>query len=328
MRASGPSWNSEGRRFPVAKVSCRKAFSSELLAQARQNPQIWAMATDSRGSVTIGDFFKELPNQSLELGIAEQNAVAVAAGAALMGKNVFVAGPSCFLTARAYEQIKVDVAYNHTNVKIVGVSAGVSYGPLGCTHTSLHDIAGMRALPGLSVFVPADAVQTRFLTRWLTGYEGPAFLRMGRGDVESVYGEEETFQVGKAKLARQGSDVTLAACGECVWQALQAAELLAQRGVSARVLDFFSIKPFDEEAVIRAAEETGAILTVEEHSVCGGLGEQVARTVVENRPVPVKILGFPDSECRVGASADLFRAYGLTGEAIADQALRLLGKGR
>lgn len=245
-----------------------------------------------------------------------------------MGKNVFVAGPSCFLTARAYEQIKVDVAYNHTNVKIVGVSAGVSYGPLGCTHTSLHDIAGMRALPGLSVFVPADAVQTRFLTRWLTGYEGPAFLRMGRGDVESVYGEEETFQVGKAKLARQGSDVTLAACGECVWQALQAAELLAQRGVSARVLDFFSIKPFDEEAVICAAEETGAILTVEEHSVCGGLGEQVARTVVENRPVPVKILGFPDSECRVGASADLFRAYGLTGEAIADQALRLLGKGR
>ena len=165
-----------------------------------------------------------------------------------------------------------DVAYNHTNVKIVGVSAGVSYGPLGCTHTSLHDIAGMRALPGLSVFVPADAVQTRFLTRWLTGYEGPAFLRMGRGDVESVYGEEETFQVGKAKLARQGSDVTLAACGECVWQALQAAELLAQRGVSARVLDFFSIKPFDEEAVIRAAEETGAILTVEEHSVCGGPG--------------------------------------------------------
>lgn len=310
----------------MAKGSCRKGFSQELLAQAGKNKNICTIATDSRGSVTTGEFFRQLPGQSFELGIAEQNAVAVAAGMAAMGKNVFVAGPACFLAARAYEQVKVDVAYNHTNVKVVGVSAGVSYGPLGCTHTSLHDLAGMRALPGLAVLVPADEAQTRALTRWLAGMEGPAYMRMGRGDVENVYTGGERFTPGQAVCLHEGDDVTLAACGECVWRALEAAKLLEGRGVRARVLDLFSLRPFDSEAVLRAARQTGAIVTVEEHSVCGGLGEQVARLTAEHLPVPVRVMGFPDENCRVGASDDLFRAYGLTPEGIAAAAAALAGR--
>lgn len=310
----------------MAKVSCRKAFTSELLRLAENDPSIYTVATDSRGSVTSTAFFERLPGQSVELGIAEQNAAAVAAGLALMGKNVFVTGPACFLAARAYEQVKVDVAYNHTNVKIVGVSAGVSYGPLGCTHTSLHDLAGMRSLPGLPVFVPADAVQTRFLTRYLAGRQGPAYMRMGRGDVEAVYGENETFEPGRAKTVCEGSDITLIACGEMVWQARQAAQMLQKKGILARVLDMFTLKPLDEDAVIRAAQETRAIITIEEHSVFGGLGEAVARTAAEAAPVRIRTLGFPDEEYRVGSSQELFKAYGLMAEDIAAQAAALLGR--
>ena len=310
----------------MAEVSCRKAFTDELMRLARRDPSLYTVATDSRGSVTSTDFFEQLPAQSVEAGIAEQNAVAMAAGLALMGKNVFVAGPACFLAARAYEQIKVDVAYNHTNVKIIGVSAGVSYGPLGCTHTSLHDYAGMKALPGLEVFAPSDAVQTRFLTRHLASHRGPAYMRMGRGSVEEVYPDGEPFEIGKAKVVCEGRDITLIACGETVWQARQAERLLGERGISARVLDMFTLKPLDEEAVCRAARETGAILTIEEHSVCGGLGESVARAAARYEPVPIEVLGFPDEECRIGTSQELFQAYGLTAAGIASRAVTLLGR--
>ncbi len=308
----------------MAKVSCRKAFTQELLELAKADSSIYTMATDSRGSVTSTGFFEKLPGQSAEAGIAEQNAVAMAAGLGLMGKNVFVAGPACFLAARAYEQIKVDIAYNRTNVKIIGVSAGASYGPLGCTHTSLHDYAGMRCLPGMQIFAPSDAVQTRFLTRYLAGHEGPAYMRMGRGDVEAVYEEGETFEVGHAKQMCSGKDVTLVACGEMVWHAVQAAALLQKKGVSARVLDMFTLAPFDEGAVRKAAAETKAIVTVEEHSIFGGLGEMTAHIVAESVPVRMKLMGFPDEACRVGKQEDLLCAYGLTAAHIAGQAEALM----
>ena len=301
----------------MAKVSCRKAICARILELARQDPRIWAVCTDSRGSVTIGAMAEELPEQFVELGIAEQNAVAVAAGLALTGKTVFACGPACFLAARAYEQVKVDVAYNCTDVKILGVSAGVSYGPLGCTHTSLHDVASMRSLPNLEVIAPSDAVQARAVADYLVSHHGPAYVRMGRGDVEAVYGENESFEMGKVKTVREGTDVTLIACGEMVWHAKEAAFLLEREGISARVLDFFFLKPADEDAVRRAARETGAIVTVEEHSVNGGLGELVTHTVCAGCPVPVRVLGFPDEETLVGKSGDLFRHYGLTAEHIA-----------
>ncbi len=310
----------------MAKVSCRKAFCQRLLERARKDKDIYAVCTDSRGSVTIGAMAQELPGQFVEAGIAEQNAVAVGAGLALTGKRVFVCGPACFLAARAYEQVKIDVAYNCTNVKVIGVSAGVSYGPLGCTHTSLHDFASMRSLPNIQVLAPADAVQAQAIADYLMENDGPAYVRMGRGDVEAVYPEGELFEVGKAKLVRDGSDVTLIACGEMVYYAVQAAQLLAEEGIHARVLDLFCLKPADEEAVRRAACETGAIVTVEEHSVNGGLGELVARITSESHPVPLMALGFPDEEYLVGKSQDLFRHYGLTPENIADCARQVMAR--
>lgn len=306
------------------KASCRKAFSSELLAMAQQDDQIYMITTDSRGSATTGAFFEALPEQAVELGIAEQNAISIAAGLSMTGKNVFVCGPACFLAARSFEQIKVDVAYNASNVKIIGVSAGVSYGPLGATHTSLHDIACMRSLPGIQIFVPSDAVQTRWMTRMLARQTGPAYMRMGRGDVENIYPEGTKFEFGKAKKLREGNDVTIVACGELVAPACRAADILSEKGIRVGLLDMFMIRPFDEESVLDAAKRTGAILTVEEHSIKGGLGEQVAHLLAERWPIKMRILGFPDAPYRIGSSQELFSAYGLDAEGIASAAYELI----
>ena len=258
------------------------------------------------------------------MGIAEQNAVSVAAGVAMTGRRTFVCGPACFLSARAFEQVKTDVAYNAANVKIIGVSAGVSYGPLGTTHTSLHDFAGMRSLPGIEIFAPSDAVQTKWLTARLASMDGPAYMRMGRGDVEAVYEAEETFEIGKAKTLRTGGDVTLIACGEMVYQALCAASLLHEKGVEATVLDMFSLRPFDSDAVISAAKATGAVVTIEEHSVYGGLGEQTAHVLTESCPVKMRLLGFPDAPYRIGTSQELFAVYGLDAKGVAASAYDLV----
>ena len=308
----------------MSKVSCRKAFTGTLEALANDDKSIFMICTDSRGSVTATDFAQKFPGQFVEAGIAEQNAVGIAAGLAAVGKTAFVAGPACFLSARSYEQIKVDVAYNKTNVKIVGVSAGVSYGPLGGTHTTLHDFAGIRSLPNIELFVPSDAVQTAFITEYLAKHKGPAYMRTGRGDVEPIYNAGEKFDIHRAKIVREGNDLTVIACGEMVYPAVQAAELLADEGLSVRVLDMFCLKPADTEAVCKAARETGAILTVEEHSVFGGLGELVCGIVAGHRPVPVKILGFPDEEYKVGSGAELFQYYGLTPDGIAASARKLV----
>lgn len=309
----------------MGKATCREAFTDELLRLARQDSTLWMVATDSRGSVTSGHFFETLPKQAVEMGIAEQNGISVAAGLALTGKNVFVCGPACFLSGRAFEQIKIDVAYNETNVKIVGVSAGVSYGPLGTTHTCLHDFAGMRSLPQIEIFAPADDMQTRFVTNYLAAKRGPAYIRMGRGAVENIYQSSDTFDIGKAKCLRKGSDIAIIACGEMVYPTLCAAEMLLHEGVSATVLDVFSLRPFDETAVVAAAQRTGAVLTVEEHSIFGGLGEQVSHVLAESCPTRMRILGFPDEQYRVGKPDDLFAAYGLNAIGIANAARRLIG---
>ena len=308
----------------MAKVSCRKAFTGKLLELARENEKIYAVATDSRGSVTIGKFAEEFPTRFIECGIAEQNAVGVASGLAKDGNNVFVTGPACFLAARAFEQVKVDVAYNKTNVKIVGVSSGVSYGPLGGTHTSLHDYASMRALANMLVLAPSDNIQTEYLTEYLASTHQPTYMRMGRGDVESVYEAGESFEIGKAKQVYDGTDITIIACGEMVIVAKKAAEKLKEQGISARVLDMFTIKPLDAESVVKAAKETKGIITLEEHSIYGGLGEAVTHVVSELAPTKVKILGFPDEEIKIGNSKELFEHYGLTPENVASVAEKML----
>lgn len=306
----------------MAKGSCRKSFTLALLECGKADSDIFLIATDSRGSVTADSFFNELSDQAIECGIAEQNAVGIASGLAKTGKNVFVTGPACFLAARAYEQIKVDVAYNKTNVKIVGVSAGVSYGPLGCTHTTMHDYASMRALPNITILAPSDDVQTKYITNILAKVSGPYYMRMGRGDVERVYDPGESFEIGKAKTVCDGDDITIIACGEMVYHAKKAAEKLLETGISARVLDMFTIRPIDTNAVIKACSETKAIITVEEHSTNGGLGEAVAHVAAENNPVPIKMMGLPE-EVVIGKNHELFEYYGLTAEGIAKTAINL-----
>ncbi|MDE5751456.1 MAG: transketolase family protein, partial [Duncaniella sp.] len=274
--------------------ACRKSFTDELLAKAREDKDIVVVTTDARGSVTLTDFAAELPAQFVECGIAEQNAVGIASGLAHSGKKVFACGPACFYVARSLEQVKVDMAYSENPVKILGVSGGVAYGALGATHHSLHDIAVLRTFPGMNIVLPCDARQTRKLVDILIDYPHPTYVRVGRAGVPEVYDNDDfDFAPGKAVKLLEGSDLTIIAAGETVWHALQAGRRLAEEGISARVLDMSWIKPCDEQAILDAARETGRIITVEEHSKFGGLGAMVAEVIAEN-PVPVKILGIPD----------------------------------
>ncbi len=303
---------------------CRKAITETLLELAIEDPLLYALASDSRGSVTLDDFAKQLPGQFVECGIAEQDAVGMAAGLACAGLKPFVCGPASFYATRAAEQVKVDVAYSHLNVKIIGVSGGVSYGALGGTHHSVQDIALMRAVPNLQVFLPADANQSIALTKVLAASTEPAYVRVGRGAVPDVYGPDATFEIGKASKLRDGKDVAIIACGEMVYHAVEAAKLLAAEGVEALVYDMASIKPLDEAAILEAAA-TGAIVTVEEHSVKGGLGGAVAEVVCQQRPVKMRILGLPDEPLFNGESKYVFEHYGLTASGIAKAAKELIG---
>jgi transketolase len=303
---------------------CRKAITETLLALAKEDKRIFALASDSRGSVTLDDFARELPGQFVECGIAEQDAVGMAAGLASAGLKPFVCGPASFYATRAAEQVKVDVAYSHMDVKIIGVSGGVSYGALGGTHHAVQDVALMRAIPNLQVFLPADANQSAALTRALAASSEPAYVRVGRGAVPDVYGPDATFEIGKANKLRSGKDVALIACGEMVYYAFEAAKLLAASGVEASVYDMFTIKPLDEAAILEAAE-TGAIVTVEEHSVKGGLGGSVAEVVCQKHPVKMRILGLPDEPLYNGENKDVFDHYNLTAEGIWKAAKELIG---
>jgi len=296
--------------------ACRKAFTETLLEIAKTDEKIWALATDSRGSVTLTDFAKELPGQFVECGIAEQDAVGIAAGLTLEGKTAFVCGPASFYATRSAEQVKVDVAYSHRDVKVIGVSGGVSYGALGGTHHAVQDIAFMRAVPGLQVLIPADAAQSAAMTKAIAYSGEPAYVRMGRGDVEDVYTEDCPFEIGKANVLKTGSKAVIIACGEMVYPSLKAAELLSEKGVDVSVIDMHTIKPLDEAAVIEAAK-TGLIVTVEEHSVKGGLGSAVAEVVCQQCPVKMRILGLPDETLYSGTNREVFAHYGLTAEGIA-----------
>lgn len=307
----------------------RQVVCETLMELAREDERIMVLASDSRGSAAMAPFAKAFPRQFVEVGIAEQNIVGIAAGLAHSGKKPFVTSPACFLSMRSIEQIKVDVAYSATNVKLVGISGGVSYGALGMSHHSLQDIAVARAIPGLAVMLPADRHETRRMTEALAGYEGGVYMRIGRNPVEDCYESPDyPFAIGKAVTMREGTDVTIIAAGETVRVALDAEAVLRRSGVRCRVLNMHTIKPLDEEAIVRAARETGAIVTVEEHSVYGGLGAAVAEVAVQNEPVPMRIVGIPDEPAVAGKAAEVFRHYGITADNIARIALELLrGRG-
>lgn len=305
----------------------RKVICDTLLELAREDRDIMVLASDSRGSAAMAPFAAAYPEQFVEVGIAEQNIVGIAAGLAHSGKKPFVTSPACFLSMRSIEQIKVDVAYSATNVKLVGISGGVSYGALGMSHHSVQDIAVARAIPGLDVMLPADRHETKRMIEALVQREGGVYLRIGRNPVEDVYESDDyEFEIGKAVTMRRGNDITIIAAGETVRVALDAEALLREAGVSCRVLNMHTIKPLDEAAVIAAAKETGRIITVEEHSIFGGLGAAVAEVVVQHAPVPMKLLGIPDEPAIAGTTAEVFRHYGITAAHIRQVALDLLNK--
>ncbi len=300
------------------KIPNRKAICDVLLKEAETDKDIVVLCSDSRGSASLAPFADAYPEQFVEMGIAEQDLVSVSAGLAHCGKKAFAASPACFLSARSYEQCKIDVAYSNTNVKLIGISGGISYGALGMSHHSAQDIAAMAAIPNMRVYLPSDRFQTTKLVHALLKDEKPAYIRVGRNPVEDIYSEENCpFEMDKATVLKEGADAAIIACGEMVRPAMEAAELLEKEGIHAAVLDMYCVKPLDSEAVIKAAEQAKVVVTVEEHAPFGGLGSMVAQVVSANCPRKVVNIALPDAPVITGTSKEVFDYYGMNAEGIA-----------
>lgn len=304
----------------------RKVICDVLMEHAKEDKDIMVLCSDSRGSASLTPFFENYPEQSVEIGIAEQDLVGVAAGLAKAGMKPYAASPASFITTRSYEQCKVDCAYSDTNVKLIGISGGVSYGALGMSHHSAQDIAAMSAIPNMRVYLPSDRHQTRHLMEALLKDEKCAYIRTGRNPVEDVYTEENCpFEMGHATVLSEGSDAAIIACGEMVRPAVDAAKILEEKGVHVTVLDMYCVKPLDKAAVIKAAQNAKAVITVEEHSPFGGLGSMVAQVVGENCPKKVVNIALPDAPVVTGTSSEVFEYYGMTGEGIAKKVMEAIG---
>lgn len=309
------------------KIANRKVICDVLMEHAKTDKDVVVLCSDSRGSASLTPFFNEYPGQSVEVGIAEQDLVGIAAGLAACGKKPFAASPASFLSTRSYEQCKIDCAYSDTNVKLIGISGGISYGALGMSHHSAQDIAAMSAIPNMRVYLPSDRFQTRKLFEALLQDQKCAYIRVGRNPVEDVYTEDDCpFQMDKATLVRDGEDVLLVACGEMVKPAVDAAEILEKSGISASVLDMYCVKPLDREAIVRQASKARAVVSVEEHSPFGGLGSMVAQVVGQECPKTCVTMALPDSPVITGTPKEVFDYYGLNGEGIAKRAIEALGK--
>ncbi|MDN3669332.1 transketolase C-terminal domain-containing protein [Echinicola jeungdonensis] len=301
-----------------------EVFSATLQDLAANDRQIVAVTSDSRGSGKLVPFAEKFPEQIVEVGIAEQNLVGIAAGLASAGKKAFAVSPACFLTARSLEQIKNDVAYSDNPVKVIGISAGVSYGALGSTHHSLHDFAVLRAVNNISVVAPADNYETEMAIRQAAVSDAPVYIRFGKKPLPFL-SEKDDFEFGKGRVIREGKDLMIVATGETVLPALQAAFKLESQGIQAGVISMHTIKPLDTELLSQVAKSYPAILTVEEHSVYGGLGEACASYLMENGfNNKFKIMGIPDEYTVTGSQMAIFNHYGISEEGIAEQALKLL----
>lgn len=315
---------SESYSADAKLFDCRDAFVGALEELAESDARVVAVVNDSVGSSKLAAFRTRFPERLINVGIAEQNMVGIGAGLANGGKIPFVSGASCFLTARALEQIKVDCAYSEANVKLCGISSGVAYGELGATHHSIEDIAWLRTLINLTVIVPSDPWETREAVKAVAAFDGPAFVRISRMPVPNLPRINPSFQIGRAETLREGSDIAIIANGTLVNRALAAADALAVEGILARVVNMATVNPLDEDA-LAAAAATGAIVTVEEHVVRGGLGGAVAEFIVSHRPVPMKILGFPGF-LPTGSAEWLMQRHNLTADGIAAAARALLSK--
>ena len=307
------------------KIPNRAVMCEVLKEAAAKDKNVVVLCSDSRGSGSMTSFAEEYPKQFVEVGIAEQNLVSIAAGLASCGKKAFAVSPASFISTRSYEQCKVDCAYSNTNVKLVGISGGVSYGALGMTHHSAQDIAAMSAIPGMRVYLPSDRHQTRKLFEALLRDTQTAYIRTGRNPVEDVYDENNVpFEMDKATVLCEGTDVLLVACGEMVKPIQDAAKLLNAQGVSTGALDMYCVKPLDREGLLNAAKGKRLIVTVEEHAPFGGLGSMVAQVISAHDPKRVINLALPDAPVITGTSKEVFEYYGLTGPGIANTVLEYL----
>ena len=299
------------------KIPNRKAICDVLLKEAETDKDIVVLCSDSRGSASLAPFAEAYPEQFVEMGIAEQDLVSVSAGLAHCGKKAFAASPACFLSTRSYEQCKIDVAYSNTNVKLIGISGGISYGALGMSHHSAQDIAAMSAIPNMRVYLPSDRFQTAKLIEALLKDEKPAYIRVGRNPVEDIYTEDNCpFEMDKATVLAEGTDAAIIACGEMVRPAYEAAKLLEKDGIHATVLDMYCVKPLDKEAIVKAASNAKVVVTAEEHAPFGGLGSMVSQVVGAECPRKVLNIALPDAPVVSGTSQEVFDYYGMNAEGI------------
>ena len=295
----------------------RQAICETLMKAAATDKDIVVLCSDSRGSASMVPFAKQYPEQFVEVGIAEQNLVSISAGLAACGKKPFAVSPASFLSARSYEQVKIDVAYSNTNVTLVGISGGISYGALGMSHHSCQDIAAFCAFPDMRVYLPSDRFQTVKLIEALLKDKKPAYVRVSRSATEDVYDENMKFFLDKANVIAEGSDVMLIACGEMVPYAVKAAEILRAEGIRAGILDMHCLKPMDEEAVLKYAKQMKCLVTIEEHSIYGGLGSLVSQVTAQNCPVKIRQIALPDGHLISGTNREVFSYYGMDAEGIA-----------
>ena len=300
-------------------ISNRQVICEVLMEHAQTDTEIVVLCSDSRGSASMTPFADQYQEQFVEAGIAEQDLVGMAAGLAKCGKKSYAFSPACFISTRSYEQCKIDCAYSETNVKLIGISGGISYGALGMSHHSAQDIAALSAIPNMRVYLPSDRHLTRHLMEALLQDEKCAYVRTGRNAVEDIYESDEAclFSMNHANILTEGTDVAIIACGEMVLPAYRAAQELLMEGIHASVVDMYCIKPLDTATVLKVAQQAKAVITVEEHSYFGGLGSMVAQVVAENCPRRVKCLALPDAPVITGSSQEVFDYYGLNAAGIA-----------
>ena len=307
-------------------IATRDAYGEALAELGETNKDVVVLDADLSGSTKTAIFAKKFPERFFNMGIAEQNMMGTAAGLAASGKIPFASTFAIFATGRAWEQVRQSIAYPKLNVKIVATHAGITVGEDGASHQSVEDIAVMRVIPNMTVIVPADGVETKKVINEIVRYRGPVYVRLSRGKSPVVLDDSYSFEIGKGVVLKDGTDVSLIACGVMVYKALQAADILGKEGVSARVINISSIKPIDVDLIIRAARETGCVVTAEEHSIVGGLGGAVAEVLAENCPVPVKRVGIEDKFGTSGDADLLMELYGLTADNIAKAAREVIKK--
>ncbi len=310
------------------RLAQRSYYGKALADLAGKDGNIFVLDADLAGSTKTGSFKKAAPERFVEVGIAEANMIGVAAGLAASGKTAFASTFGVFASGRCWEQIRMAVAYPRMNVKIVATHCGLSVGPDGATHQALEDISIMRSLPNMTVVVPCDAYEAYAATVALAETDGPAYMRMGRSEFPVIMPQDCVFRIGKATVMKEGADVSLIACGQMVGTALEAAEMLASEGISAEVINMSTIKPLDEEALKATASKTGAVVTVEEHSIIGGLGSAVAECLSESLPTPMVRVGVRDTFGESGEADELLEKYGLTPAAVAEAAKNAISKKR